>query len=93
MNRRDFIKALVAAPVVAALPNPVAAAEELLDGVMYVTHSYLDADKVSFTETWSKMGGKIYRVLANEHGLFNVTEEPFAPFVLLKRSYHISDFA
>lgn len=89
MNRRDFIKAALAIPAIAALPAPVEAqeelAEELLDGITYVSRYYETPDGVMILETWRKAGGKIWRLLATEDEILGLTEMPFAPFVVIPR--------
>ena len=80
MNRRDFIKAALAIPAIAALPKPAEAAEELLDGIMYVTRSYIDGNGIGIVETWRKAGGKIWRCVASEDRIISLTEEPYCPF-------------
>ena len=89
MNRRDFIKAALAIPAIAALPKPAEAAEELLEGIMYVSRSYIDGKGVGIVETWRKAGGKIWRCVASEDRIISITEEPFAPFVKVPWVYPI----
>lgn len=81
MNRRDFIKAALAIPAFAALPQPAAAAEELLDGIMYVSQSFVTPEGVGIVETWRKAGGKIWRCVASEDKIISLTEEPYCPWV------------
>ena len=89
MNRRDFIKAALAVPAIAALPAPQAAAEELLDGITYFSQSYMGVDlgfgDTVVVETWRKAGGKIWHTLATEDKILSLTEMPYAPFVLRPR--------
>jgi len=85
MDRREFIKALVAIPAVAALPKPAEAAEELLDGIMYVSQSYITPEGIGMVETWRKAGGKIWRMLASETQIISLTEEPYCPWAVIPR--------
>lgn len=81
MDRRNFIKALLAIPAVAALPNPALAAEELLDGIMYVSRSYIDPQGAALVETWRRAGGKLWRMVTTEDAILSLTEEPYCPWV------------
>lgn len=85
MNRRDFLKAALAIPAIASLPAPIQAAEELLDGITYVSRSFIRPDGMAIVETWRKAGGKIWRCIASEDAIISLTEEPYAPFVVLPR--------
>ena len=83
MNRRDFIKAALAIPAIAALPAPLQAAEELLEGFMYVTQSYIDGNGIGIVETWRRAGGKIWRVMASENQIISITEHTYCPYIQL----------
>lgn len=87
MNRREFIAAALAIPAIAALPAPVRAAEELLDGITHVSQSFIRPDGVAIVETWRKAGGKIWRCVATEHAILSLTEEPYCPWVKLPDRY------
>jgi len=63
MKRRDVLKALIAFPVVAVLPEPGKAAEELMDGITYIQQSnFCPVSNVWLTEYWSRMDGKIWEL-------------------------------
>lgn len=81
MNRRDFIKAALAIPAIAALPAPAKAAEELLDGITYVSQSFIRPDGVAIVETWRKAGGKIWRCVTTEDAILSLTEESYCPWI------------
>lgn len=80
MNRRDFIKAVLAIPAIAALPAPLKAAEELLDGITYVAQSFVRPDGIAIVETWHRTAGKVWKCVATEDRIISLTEEPYAPF-------------
>lgn len=89
MNRRDFIRAALAIPAIAALPAPIQAAEELLEGITYISHAYtswdLGAGEVTVVETWRKAGGKIWRCVASENEIISLTEERHCPWLKVPR--------
>lgn len=85
MNRRDFIKAALAIPAVAALPNPAQAAEELLEGITYVSQSFVRPDGVAIVETWRRAAGKVWRCVATEDRILSLTEEKFCPWIKVPR--------
>lgn len=87
MNRRDFIKAALAIPAIAALPAPIQAVEELLDGITYVMSCDYGAGDMCVVETWHKSAGKIWRCLATEDRILSLTEEPFCPWVTVPWHY------
>lgn len=85
MNRRDFIKAALAIPAIAALPAPLQAAEELLEGITFVSQSFITPQGVGIVETWRKAGGKIWRCVASETHIISLTEEPYCPWIAMPR--------
>lgn len=87
MNRRDFIKAALAIPAVAALPNPAIAAEELLEGITYISQSFINGEGIAIVESWRKAAGKVWRCVASEDRIISLTEEQFCPWVTVPWTY------
>lgn len=87
MDRRSFLKAALAVPAIAALPAPAKAAEELLDGIMYVSQSFITPEGIGIVETWRRASGKIWRCVASEDKIISLTEEPYCPWVTVPWVY------